>query len=204
MPRTPRPTRTPISVDAAVPRPRQAQHAAQSAWTPTRVAHVGLLMCRAKPNTDLSQRGRRLGLHMSGCCCAAPNPTRTPVSVDADWGCTSRAVAVPRQTQHSPRSAWTSTGVAHVGLLMCRAKPNTHRNQRGRRRGLHMSGCCRAAPSPTRTPISVDADRGCTCLGCCCAAAAPHHPHHSISPQHHRPCTRAAHHWATHKPWGLL
>jgi hypothetical protein len=189
----PNPTRTPISVVAdwgctcrAVAVPRQTQHAPQSARTPTGVAHVGLLpcrakhnthpdphgrrhgvvhvgqlMCRAKPSKHPNQRGRRLGLHMSGCCRAAPKPTRTTVRVDADWGCTCRAVAVP---------------------LPCRAKPNTHPSQRGRRHGLHMSGCCRAAPKPTRTPINVDADWGCTCRAVVAPRQTQHAPQSAWTP----------------------
>jgi hypothetical protein len=124
--------------------PRQTQHAPRSAWTPTGAPHVGLLLCHAKPNTHPSPLGRRLGLHISGCCRAAQDPTRTPISVDADRGCACRAFVVPRQAQHAPQSACTPTGVAHVGLLLCRAKPNTHPRQRGAAWGC----TCRAVDVP--------------------------------------------------------
>ena len=222
----PNPTRTLVSVDAdggctcpAVAVPRQSQHSPRSAWTPTGVAHVGLLVGRASASTHPNQRGRRLGLPLSGCCCAAPNPTRTPIRVDADWGCTYRAVVALRPAQHAPQSACTPTWVAHVGLwpcrakpnthpnqggrrlrlhmavalprhtrrapnqrvphvglLLCRAKPNTHASQHDRRLGLHMSGGCCAAPNQTRSPVSVDADWGCTCRAVDVPRQAQHAP----------------------------
>jgi hypothetical protein len=158
-----------------------------------------------------SKHGRRLGLHMSGCCSARGRAKRsTPISVDADadWGAhvTCRIVAVPRprQTRHARpisvdadwlhmsscccaaaaarstlTSARTPTGVALVGLLLCRARAKAkHAPQLAwTPTGVAQLGLlrCRDRAKPNTHPVSVYADRGCTChmSGCCCAAQNP-------------------------------